>query len=111
MQHENERDYEVTHASATNFGKLAQERYRLEERAEEEIAALRKTMDEVRDLDEHQRREAYAAGEVVERTPAGTILSGWLANRFGGTGGYAGLVRGLDHEEPLPELDRMATKP
>lgn len=72
------------------YGELAAERYRLEERAEAEVLALRKTMDEIRDLDARQRREAHAGGEVADFTPAGTILSGWLANRLGGPGGTRG---------------------
>ena len=93
------------------YGELATERHRLEERAEGEIAALRKTMDEIRDLDERQRREAHAAGEVTDFTPAGIILSGWIGDRLGGPGGYAGLVQHLEHGSTLAERDRMAKKP
>lgn len=94
------------------FEQMRHERYRLGERAEEQVHALLGTLAEIKDLDAHQRKEARRAGmqDLVDRTPAGTLLGGWLANRLGGRGGYAGLVTGLDVDKTLPELDRLAAK-
>ena len=97
-------------AAEARYREMARERYALGERAEKEVAALLGTLGEIRDLDGRQREEARRRGaqDHVDRTPAGTLLGGWLANRLGGPGGYAGLVRGLDADKTLPELDKLA---
>jgi hypothetical protein len=90
------------------YGELARERFRLEEMAEEQVSALSGTLREIVDLDDRQRTEAHEAGRLLPQTPAHGLISGWLGDRLGGHKGFAGLVRGLDHERTLAERDPMA---
>jgi hypothetical protein len=48
--------------------------------------------------------------DLIDKTPPGVFIGHWLSNRLGGVGGYAGLVRHLDAEKTLPELDPLAAK-
>lgn len=99
-------------AAEARYRELAAERHGLGERTEEEIAALAKTLREIEGLDARQRKEARAAGAdgIIDKTPPGVFIGHWLSNRLGGVGGYAGLVRHLDAEKTLPELDPLAAK-
>ncbi len=92
------------------FARMCEERRRLGERAEEQMDALLTTLREMEGLDAPIRKEARSAGteNFLSRTPTKVLLSGWLSNRLGGRDGYAGLVRGLDADKKLPDLDRLA---
>jgi hypothetical protein len=99
------------------FYELVGERRRLEERAEEEIAALVGTLDELRDLDAEQRR-AEVEGWISD--PKGydqrprllVVLHDWLGDRIGDHV-YAGRTLGraaVGHEEPLAERDPLTSE-
>ena len=99
-------------SGAARFRELAQERYRLEERAENQMTGLLQTLAELRDLDEQQRRWAGHAGVrgATLRAAQGVVPS-WIAARLGGAGGFVPLVRVPGFERPLPSLDPLARKP
>lgn len=99
-------------AAEARYRELAAERHRLGERAEEEMSALLTTLREIENLDVRQRKEARTAGtaDLLDKTPPGVFIGHWISNRLGGPGGYAKLVRHLDAEKTLPELDSLASK-
>ena len=65
---------------AARFGELARERRHLEERAEERMAALRETLDELRVLDREQRLLLWSVklDRPTRRGRLVKVLAGWL---------------------------------
>ena len=104
-------DTQERRLGVARYEELARERYRLEERAEDQMTALLETLGELRALDERQRRAAGAAGVrgATLRVSQGVVAS-WLSSRLGGNGGFVRLVKPLGFEKPLPELDPLAKK-
>lgn len=95
---------------AARFGELARERHRLEQTAEDQMAALRETLDALRELDREQRGLFWSVelDRPTRRSRLGEVLAGWIGVRLGGNGGYADLPKDPKYEQPLWELDRLA---
>ncbi len=94
------------------FEELAKERHALEERLEEQLGTLLGGLAELRDLDQAQRLESYAAGQAdafATHVLADTVAN-WLAGRLGGHGGFLPGVTTFEHykEHTLAELDVLA---
>ena len=94
------------------FYELVDERRRLEERAEEEIAVLAGTLDELRDLDAEQRRaevegwiRAVAPKGFDQRPQLPVVLRDWIGDRMGEYV-YGGRPAG-GQEETLAERDPL----
>ena len=96
---------------AARFAELAEERWRLEERAEAQMADLLETLQQLRALDGRQRRWAGHAGAsgATLRFAQG-VVANWISARLGGDRGFAPLVRVPGFERPLPELDPLARR-
>ncbi len=97
------------------FDRLAKERRGLEEQLEEQLGALLEGLTRLRDLDQAQRLESYAAGQAdafATHVLADTVAN-WLAGRLGGHGGFLPGVTTFEHykEHTLAELDVLAQKP
>jgi hypothetical protein len=97
------------------FEELARERYLLSQRAEDQLAGLLQTLEELRTLDQRQRRLAHHAvvSRQTLRTSYPDVLASWLSARFGGDSpGYLRVLRLPEyHEKRLAEVDGLAKKP
>jgi len=93
------------------FNRLAEDRYALEQEAEQRMASLLHTLGELQRLDGRQRRQGFKAGRdnAHGEHPVRFMLAEWLGARLGGTDGYLDQsVIPAYTERSLPELDGLA---